>query len=179
PPVEPVVETPVVEEAPAPMPGNFYLGLGYSYMNWESDSMEVDGDAVTLVAGYNFNKYIGVEGRYSMTVGDLTASETGYPDRDSEISNLAIYLKPMLPLGGVTLYGLLGYGELTVDDDYEEASESGFQWGAGASMAINERLSVFADYTCLYDDENFDNPFEPNTADIYVYSVNVGVTYNF
>ncbi len=159
-PVEPVVETPMVEEPT----GSFYVGLGYSYMNIDPDnSSEVDGDAVLLLAGYNFNQYIGVEGRYS-----------GLTDC---LENTAIYLKPMYPMGGITLYGLLGYGQVDYDHGGPSLSESGFQWGLGASYEVVENVGVFVDYTNLYDDTGFDGEL-PN-QDVLADSINIGFTYKF
>ena len=158
-PVEPVIETPMVEEST----GSFYAGLGYSYMNLDPDNnSEADGDAVLLLAGYNFNQYIGVEGRYS-----------GLTDC---LENTAIYLKPMYPMGGITLYGLLGYGQVDYDHGVS-LSESGFQWGLGASYEVVENIGVFVDYTNLYDDTGFDGAL-PN-QDVLADSINVGFTYTF
>lgn len=177
-PVEPVVETPVVVEDNSA----FYLGLGYSYMEWDGDhelgTEEITGDALTVLAGYNFNKYLAVEGRYSVTVGDLDSNIAG--DIDMDMSNIALYLKPMYPMGEITLYGLLGYGEVTLDatdEGWEKYSESGFQWGIGASYAFNDNVSLFVDYTSLYADEGFDGAHEG--YDVEVDSINVGVTYKF
>ena len=172
-PVEPVVETPVVEES---SPGAFYVGLGYSYMNMNIDGYTTgatapvsvaeedhNGDAVLLLAGYNFNEYIGVEARYS-----------GFTDC---LENTAIYLKPMYPFGPVTVYGLLGYGEASYDNGTVDLSESGFQWGIGANYGITENIAVFVDYTNLYDDSGFDTHL--THVDHMVDSINVGVTYTF
>lgn len=175
-PVEPIVETPMVEESTS----SFYVGLGYSYMNMNIDSYTTgttiknrvptpvsapeedhNGDAVLLLAGYNFNEYVGMEARYA-----------GFTDC---LENTAIYLKPMYPFGGVAVYGLLGYGEATYDNG-TSYSESGFQWGLGAGYAVTENIGVFVDYTNLYDDSGFDGG---TTADVTVDSVNVGVTYKF
>ncbi len=157
-PVEPQITVPEVSEST----GSFYLGLGYSYMNMDVDNdADHDADATLLLAGYNFNQYIGVEGRYS-----------GLTDC---LENAAIYLKPMYPIGGVTVYGLLGYGETTYDGG-SSLSESGFQWGLGANYAVTENIGVFADYTNLYNDTGFDGA---TSEDVMVDSVNVGVTYKF
>jgi opacity protein-like surface antigen len=171
-PVEPVVETPMVEEST----GAFYVGLGYSYMNMNIDAYTTgttaqvlvpeedhNGDAVLLLAGYNFNEYIGVEGRYA-----------GFTDC---LENTAIYLKPMYPIGGITLYGLLGYGETTYDNGTMDLSESGFQWGIGANYGINDNVAVFVDYTNLYDDSGFDNHLQG--VDHMVDAISVGFTYTF
>lgn len=205
PPVEPVVETPVVEEAPAPMPGNFYLGLAYSYMDYEGDfygegireetlsaNMEADWDAIMLQAGYQFNPYIAIEGRYWSNLGDGDRSDTytetvqgvpGEPVSESgdapDITAWGIYLKPTLPVGeGFNIYGLLGYGNVEIDDDWLD--ESGFQWGAGVSFNFSENMSLFVDYVNLYDDDRTQE-IEGYTGELdeTIYTVNVGVTYKF
>ncbi len=157
-PVEPQITVPEFTESK----GSLYAGLGYSYINLDaSGSDEIDGDATLLLAGYNFNQYIGVEARYA-----------GLTDC---LENTAIYLKPMYPIGGATVYGLLGYGETTYDNG-GSYSEDGFQWGLGASYTVTENIGVFADYTNLYDDSGFDGG---TMADVTVDSFNVGVTYTF
>lgn len=183
-PVEPVIETPVVEETKSP----FYIGLGYSYMNMNIDGYtrsttvtpagtaavptttlvsvaeeDHNGDAILVLAGYNFNDYVAVEGRYA-----------GFTDC---LDNAGIYLKPMYPFGEITLYGLLGYGETSYDNGTVDLSESGFQWGVGANYAITEKVAVFVDYTNLYDDSGFDNHL--TDVDFLVDTVNVGFTYTF
>ena len=182
--------------APPPLPpeiivddSSLYVGLGYSYMNindqWSHDNGgddDLNGNALTVLAGYNFNKYIAVEGRYSVVLGDMTAQfSDGSPDQDidSELSNIGLYLKPMYPIGELTLYGLLGFGQVTLESPVTstEYSESGFQWGLGASYAVNENIGVFVDYTRLYDDTAFDG--ESLANDFIFDSITVGVTYTF
>lgn len=186
-PIEPeVVEAPVVDES------NFYVGLGYSYMNMNIEGSEqlnavfyppvigetdITGHSLTMLAGYNFNKYIALEGRYTLSLGDMDVDNTaGESDLDADMSNLALYLKPMYPVEELTLYGLLGYGQVTLDNG-TEYTESGFQWGIGASYDVNDNVGVFVDYTRLYDDKGFDNTWVGQ--DVVVDSVNVGVTYKF
>jgi opacity protein-like surface antigen len=186
------VEEPIVEVAPVVDDSGFYVGIGYSYINLNDkytpigtisgNEMDYYGNALTVLAGYNFNKYIALEGRYSVVLGDLTWEDDDLgEDFDGELSNIGLYLKPMYPIGGLTLYGLLGYGQVTLDfspNGDSEHSESGFQWGLGASYAVNDNVGVFVDYTRLYDDKGFDNGFNPN-SDIIVDSINVGLTYKF
>lgn len=152
-PVEPEVTIPEVDEST----GSFYVGAGYSYMNLDAVT-EHDGDEVLLLAGYNFNEYIGVEARYA-----------GLTDC---LANTAIYVKPMYPIDDAKVYALLGYGETTYDNGVVDNSESGFQWGLGANYAVTENIGLFADYTNLYDD-TFAG------VDSTVDAINVGVTYTF
>ena len=177
-PVEPVVEV----EAPVADESGFYVGLGYSYIKAKVEGLrnsevEITGDAVGLLAGYNFNKYIALEARYGTTFGDITYEDSsGSVDTSGDMSNWGIYLKPMYPMGELTLYGLLGYGEVTIDDAGSEESDDDFQWGLGASYAVNENVGVFVDYTRLYDDSEL---YGSSDIDVVAESINIGFTYNF
>ena len=173
-PQEPEITMPDVMAEPI-SDNYFYVGLGYSYMTMDDDTLNTDitGNAVTFLAGYKFYQYLALEGRYSLSVSDLDVDGT---DRGWDMSNIALYLKPQYSFSQVTVYGLLGYGEVTLDNGPSH-SEAGFQWGLGASYAATENVDLFVDYTRLYDDNGFDN-FTANN-DIVFDSVTVGVNYNF
>jgi opacity protein-like surface antigen len=186
-PVEPVVEVPEVVETP----GSFYVGLAYSSV--ELNDMWDDGriydenyeqDALTFIAGYNFNEYIGVEGRYMMATGDADYSDANGNEAswsfDNNFENLAIYLKPMLPINNFTLYGLLGYGKTTFNyEGYSDITASGLQYGAGVSYALTENLGLFVDYTVLAEDDDIQDVDGSDIYDVDGDSWNFGVTYTF
>jgi len=191
-PVEPVVEVPAVESTP----GAFYVGIGYGMMNTEASltdgeitaSLDIDHSTVMLQAGYQFNPYIAIEGRYWTAIADadVTASVTGEGSESADLSDdstaWGIYVKPMYPVTSeFTVYGLLGYGNVEIDlDGGSMLDESQFQWGLGASYAINDNFSVFVDYVAMYDDsESIDIGDGFLDGDIEVDSWNFGVTYKF
>jgi len=174
-----------------------YAGLAYSYISgsdkgtenyqtalvvWDED---FDANGIMLQLGYQFNKYIALEGRYTFSIGDITVSDNlnGDPDQDidTDITNLAIYLKPMYPIGELTLYGLLGYGNTQIDEfvNGNAFDESGFQWGLGAAYAINDHFSVFADYTRWYDDDQLIQSDPDYTLSTEIDAISVGLTYKF
>lgn len=187
-PVEPIVETPMVEEST----GAFYVGLGYSLV--ELNNMWDDGflydenyeqDALTFIAGYNFNEYIGVEGRYMMAQGDadyhdrIAGSEDDW-SFDNNFKNIAVYLKPMLPINEFTLYGLVGYGETTYNyEGYSDITASGLQYGAGVSYEFYENLSVFVDYTVLAEDDDIQDVDGDDIWDVDGDAWTFGLTYKF
>jgi len=155
-PVEPEVSVPEVVSTP----GSFYVGLGYSYVTVDYTTGDDSADSVLLLAGYNFNNYIGVEGRYTFENSD-------------KVSNAGIYLKGMLPVtDAFGLYALAGYGKT----DIETFSESGFQYGIGANYALTENIGLFVDYVRMYDDNGFDGATD---LDVTVDAVSVGATYKF
>ena len=188
-PVEPIVETPMVEEST----GAFYLGLAYGAANLDMTdtstedptntfSDDFDYGTVMLQAGYKFNPYIAVEGRYWIGLDeDIFADET------LNIDTWGLYVKPMYPVTeAFDIYALLGYASSDMEvswpgGSYEPSYDmDGFSWGIGGAYAFTENLSVFVDYTSLYDDDNtYDDGGEIFKVDDEITSWNFGVTYTF
>ena len=165
-PVEPVVEEPIVIDNSA-----FYLGLGFGTASVNDDytNEEVDANTVMLQAGYQYNEYVALEGRY--TFGFNT-------DYDDDFSSWGLYVKPMYPIGNFNIYALLGYGGVMLDSlEQGDAYESGFQWGLGAGYAFTEEVSVFVDYVSLYDDTGFD--YRAQDVDVDSDTWTLGVSYKF
>ncbi|MDM5271395.1 porin family protein [Sulfurovum sp. zt1-1] len=191
--IEPVI-APVEEMSPVPDESGPYIGAGISFLTWNEtqDLREPDLQMVpiwqdleeswtggTILAGYRFNPYIAVEGRYTMSFTDGSVELDGedFGDYNDDFSNIAIYLKPMYPIGDFTLYALLGYGQTTIEfEGGGDHDDSDFQWGIGAGYNLTETLTAFIDYTVLYDDNTFD---DLAASDIKVDSITLGVTYKF
>ena len=147
--VEPVVVVPVVEEL-----SGFYAGLGMTAVSARDSDFSVDwGGAseyqerlgnVTFLAGYNFNEYIAVEGRYTTSVAH---------ESSAEMDGWSLFVKPQYPVSeDFSVYALLGYGGITLDGIkgfVVDVDDSGFQWGLGADYMVTENISLFADYTWL------------------------------
>ena len=209
---EPVVEVP---EVVAPSVGGFYLGLAYGYLNATDDVTFTSGPIETSVnlfddsygeimlqAGYKFNEYVAVEGRYWFGVSNGSwlnpggSSESGIPAIGAAAADLSfdawgIYVKPMYPVAeSFNIYALLGYGSIDStfdgDDNWEDAtSADGFSWGIGAEYMFNENVSVFVDYTSIYDGDE-DTTVMDEHGNIYdinndgsAYVIDFGVTYKF
>jgi len=178
--VEPVIEIPeVITNESGP-----YLGLGLGNVKIKDDQTneEISATSITLQAGYQYNAYLAIEGRYAFSLGgsDYDAgifSGLG-ADYDGDVYSWGIYAKPMYSFDTLTLYGLLGYGGVILEDlDGGDSTENGFQWGIGASYAFTEQVSLFVDYVVLYDDKGFDN--RAVNDDINAYTWTVGVSYKF
>lgn len=213
-PVEPMVE----EVVPASDSG-FYIGGAFSLANSQYDhsqnygytdgtdylntwNYEYDSNAYMLQAGYKFNQYIAIEGRYwgsmdsyqydgaNYVDGQLVDNYYGYSDGDW--SAWGIYAKPMYPVTeSFDVYALLGYGNVSIDDNWYNNNTlldaDVFQWGIGASYSITENTSVFIDYVQLCDgesgasyvpvDSGYD--YDTYTSDVSLYTVNIGISYKF
>ncbi|NPA27712.1 MAG: porin family protein [Epsilonproteobacteria bacterium] len=176
-PVEPVIPPSV----PVVGGNNFYVGGGLSFVSAREADVDLDffddkdGQDlllnVMLLAGYNFNKYFSVEARASTSIAQKDFTK---------LTSFSLFAKPQYPVTeNLTLYALLGYGYVKLDD-YDgsnvDVSEGAFQWGLGASYDINNKWSVFVDYTSLGKDVD-GTILTSNEADID--SINVGVIYKF
>lgn len=177
-PVESVVETPVVvEQSP------FYLGIGIgnASVNDNDTPEEFESTTLMLQAGYQYSTYIALEGRYTFGLDtDYSPGSTNSlsSDYNGDFSSWGLYVKPMYPIGDFSLYALLGYGGVMLDDlAGGDAYESGFQWGVGAGYAMSENYTVFVDYVSLYDDTGFD--YRARLDDIDSDTWTFGVSYRF
>jgi opacity protein-like surface antigen len=152
--------------APVPVASScgegFYVGAALAMQrtyggdaDWFDDGVLGQDKTVPLtgILGYKFNCYLAVEGRISKTV---------YEEDYADVLTYSIFLKPMYPVTeDLDVYALIGYG--VVDAEYTDGDvpapsnligqtivdKGGFQWGFGASYAVNESWTVFLDYTRL------------------------------
>ena len=173
--VEPVTVIPAIDQSA------LYVGIGLSAVsNRESGLNFFDVKAgqdrtgdITLLAGYEFNPYIALEGRYmnSITQEDIL-------ERDS----WGIYVKPQYPVTeAMNIYALLGYGGFNADGINGaniNVDDTGFQWGLGGSYDFTEHISLFADYVNIANDVSVPS-FITAPADVSSDAVTVGVNYKF
>ena len=127
-----------------------------------------------LQAGYTFNPYVAVEGRYWASIDDTNNIDGTIDAPDA----WGMYVKPMYPVTDeFDVYGLLGYAYT----DTDITKVDGFSWGLGASYSFMDNVSMFVDYVSLYDDDDgFVNTLGENVnKDYTIETVNVGITYNF
>ena len=205
---EPVVEVPEVVVTDS----GFYLGLAYGYMNVKSDETynthDAEGRPVTvnttflddsfneimIQAGYKFNKYVAVEGRYWFGLEDTYDIDVEGTRLSSDISVDAwgLYVKPMYPVtDAFDIYALLGYGSadssISVPVAYNTRvdahtdSKDGFSWGLGVAYSFNDNVSVFIDYVNIYDDNDDYTTIHGDTieTDDTIDTWNFGVSYKF
>lgn len=162
--------------------GGFYAGLGITAVNtrdadqsiewFNSVEMQDRLGNFTFLAGYNFNAYIAVEGRY-------TTSFTH--DEAIEMDGWSLFVKPQYPVTeDFSVYALLGYGGVTLDGSKKtgvvDVDDSTFQWGLGVDYKIMENISIFADYTWLASE--MDGAYAGvDQADVDTFTI--GVNYHF
>ena len=111
---------------------SYYVGVGYSVANIDSDYFDDIGDnftdmgATTLQAGYNFNDYVAVEGRYT---GDFSSDYSAFVFGKLSYANVSDF----------TPYILLGAGTSNFDN-YQAAG------GVGVEYSFYDNFDVYADY---------------------------------
>jgi len=166
----------VIEEDKVQYDG-LYVGAGINTMSI-NEAVTTEGYALTFIAGYYFNKYFGIEGRYSRTVKDVNVDHGAEIVSENDVlENFGIYFKPMYNLTtGFSFYGLAGYGQSIYEKENETYREKGFQWGLGAKYELAEGLGIFIDYLDMYNNDNFNGIL---VEDITYRSLTVGTTYTF
>lgn len=108
----------------------WYGGLGFSSVKAVCiDNCEDITFGVIGKVGYDFNQYIGVEGRIIKTMWEY---------EQQKVEHMGLFAKPMLPINeGFHVYGLLGYGK-TKTGDKKEFDESGIAWGLGVNYYFDD-----------------------------------------
>ncbi len=174
--------TPKVVEKSSSGVGGFYVGLAVSDMGVRADDRvnlfgsEKHQDlqkGLTLVAGYDFMKYLGAELRAALS---LAGEDKG----QDNLAEYGIYFKPQYPiLDNLNIYGLLGYSFINMSDpasktNYNDSpfdgDNSGFSFGGGINYGITSNISVFTDVV------NYLRDFGGSNS---TWGANLGVRYNF
>ncbi len=181
---------PAVEEVPVVVTDSsaFYIGIGYGYFDQQNDnivptgdSVEFEANSILLQAGYQYNQYVALEGRYWLGVGDIDQSGYNAGTRSGDFDAWGLYVKPMYPVtDAFDIYALLGYADSTIDIDNSGSWETdGFSWGIGAQYTVMDNVLIFADYVSMASEDTVSvNGFDRD-ADIDLYTINVGVSYKF
>ena len=168
----------------------FYAGLGITGVKYEHNCKCENGlksknkdTTYGLMAkvGYDFNQYIGIEGR---------GSRTNWDNDGSKVKHAGIYVKPMLPIGNSSnIYGLVGVAKTTVHGNMPSVDAEGLALGVGLEVDISKDtpkdgkyardfdghgdqekgIGVFVDYERMH--------VKSNSPDLD--AVSAGVTYDF
>ncbi len=161
----------------------FYLGLGVSAVSTHeadlnffsvTDGQDRTGD-ILLLAGYDWNEYIAIEGRYMVSI-----AKENIVDRTS----WGIYVKPQYPvIENINVYGLLGVGGFTATGmnhfgNTIDTDDISLQWGVGISYSLQEDISIFIDYMQVAN--NIDTAaFVTQDVDLSSDAITIGMVYHF
>lgn len=125
-------------------PNPFYVGVGILWAGVSRDCSTSGCPTVRLKdstwggiirAGWEYNQYIGIEGRALKATIESDWGET---------THYGIFLKPQYPVSEkVNIYGLLGYGHTEIDTDCVPIRDSfehdGFSYGIGLEYDLSDR----------------------------------------
>ncbi|HIC78900.1 MAG TPA: hypothetical protein EYP02_06915, partial [Sulfurovum sp.] len=108
----PVIEAPVVVKQPTAEISPIYVGLGLVAARYDAKCTPTPKGCIVdktggvlLRAGYDFNKYVGIEARGMMTFID---------DDGGKIKHIGAFVKPMYPVtDGLNIYALGGVAKTT------------------------------------------------------------------
>ncbi len=165
----------------------FYAGFAVSYMSMKNDLSKEEFTATgqSIHAGYQYGKYIAIEGRYTINASNVsyssgTTDALDLADYPTDFTNIGLYAKLIYPIDNISVYGLMGYGEVgltNVPIDDVDRAESGFQWGGGVAYMIGDSFEVFVDYLFLYSGQGFDSLAQQADQDATL--VTLGLSYKF
>lgn len=173
----------------APIPvlsksSGFYIGFGVGNFKLKDSYTKerLTSTTATIIVGYDFNKYISLEGRFVRSLHNLDYSKkatTALSSRvNSTFSNFAIYGKIGYQLNNIKPYILIGYGENRVTNLAAiTRQESGVQYGVGISYKFNNHWKIFTDYIQNYNDKGFDGRAKLDS--IKIHTLTVGINYHF
>ena len=166
---------------PESLKSGIYAGLGLSISSLSANTSpsllsEKAGNNrmvdLSLVAGYNFNKYLSAESRALIS--------TAY-DNDVDFKSWGLFLKPKYEVyKDLNLYSLVGVGKNSaenINDSKLKMSKATLQVGVGANYKLMNNFKVYADYTYLGKDSK--GKYNNNPAVMKASAITTGVTYDF
>lgn len=130
---------------------SLYGGLSYGFLDTEVGTTDFDTPTLNFALGIETSPNLAVEGRIGLGVGDDSHSGLKVEIDDY----FALYVKPILPLSDtVSVYGLLGIAETTIETNFGDEDDNDFSYGFGISAKTSQQLDLFAEYVNLYDDRS-------------------------
>lgn len=146
--------------------GMWRVGGGAAFSDYEDDDGLIDDNQVgfALFAGYQFNKWIGVEGGY-LNTGDFEGRiGSGSSQQKLELSFRGFHIAGVLyaPIGqdDIDLYAKLGFFDFDADLSSAGTIDSsghqdGAMAGAGATINIADQFGIRAEFD-YFDTEDSD-----------------------
>jgi opacity protein-like surface antigen len=160
--------------------GGFYVGGAYAHFGlYNTDAHEnLTAKALTLIAGYEINRYLSIEGRYTQSSDVTYHKDKQTKPLTSHYTDTALYAKIGYPMGSIAPYALIGYGRNTITNLIgSDRTENSIHYGAGLTIKATESLSLFADYVRAYQGKGFDG--RATTEHQHINLLSAGIIYKF
>ena len=158
----------------------FYIGGAANHFGlYNTDAHEsLKAYGATLMAGYQINRYLAIEGRYTHSKSITYHKGKQAKSLSSHYTDTALYAKIGYPVGSITPYALIGYGRNTITNLIgSDRTENAIHYGAGVSIKATESLSLFADYVRVYQGKGFDG--RATTEHQHINLLSAGIIYKF
>jgi len=165
---------------PEELKSGAYGGLGLSFGSLSSGSTSIFSQDIgnnrmmglSVLAGYNINKYVATEARALIS--------TGYDD-SVDFTSWGIYIKPQYEVyKDVKIYSLIGYGSIDaskINSEDLKVNSGSAQLGIGADYKLGKNFKVFADYLYLGKDD--EAKYNNQAATMKSSAITTGITYDF
>lgn len=160
----------LVDATSASKDRGLYVGGGVSMVSVgvkDPFSNEVNFKTGEVLLGYKYNAYLGAEARIGRSLQDEVLAvndlETGLRDSvDSRIDQYtSIYYRAELANEIAKIYLLLGQSEVSTTLEFDESglddietTESGFSYGIGFGLWLDEKMNLNFEYKSLVDTED-------------------------
>jgi opacity protein-like surface antigen len=153
-----------------------YGGLALSSELLKSSSSLFSDDnymlGLSVIAGFNFNKYLALESRVS--------TSAGYDD-GVDLTTWSIFLKPKYELyNNMNLYSLIGVGGFdarSINADTLKSKKQSIHLGIGADYQLGDNFKIFADY--IYRGEDAEAKLYESNGKVKSSAITTGITYDF
>lgn len=159
---------------------NCYIAIAYSYYKHKNLTIyeKLNANALSFTLGYEFNNYFAIELRYLKSKNIDYKSLTQNKKIRSKFSNLSLFSKITYPIREFKPYILIGYGKNKITNlaNYDRVEYS-FEYGGGFEYKINQKVSLFTDYTRVYNKRGFDGRAKQDKQKINL--ITTGLIYRF
>ncbi|CAA6807089.1 MAG: Unknown protein [uncultured Sulfurovum sp.] len=148
PPVPAVIPPAVILKDIVPL--GFYVGLGLTAASYDPKcgctQLKSEPDTTTGIiarVGYDFNEYLGIEGR---------GIRTNWRSDGGKIKHAGVFVKPMYPISkDFNVYGLAGYAKTTTQGSKRQVDAETLAWGVGVEYDLGTDTAKKGKYSRDFD----------------------------
>ncbi len=166
---------------PEPLKSGFYAGMGLALSSLAADtstslfSYKDKNNRMTdlsVVAGYNFNKYLSAETRALISAAYANGVD---------FKSLSLFLKPKYQIyKNTNIYSLIGVGKVmanSIQDTSLKSYKTSMQVGVGVDYKLKNNFKLFTDYTYL--GKNRNGKYGGVKAVLRSSALTTGISYDF
>lgn len=160
-----------------------YIGAQYAQTSYEQSNTlnnanasdgEADPAALFLLAGYQFNENIALEGRFGFNAGDDDFEFASGGSTKVEVSSILSLLGKFSLGGDISPYAVIGFTDFELDAQNGQTVEGdGFSFGAGIDFKVSDNTAISLEYV------NYASPDITGGGEADLTALSLGVNYTF